>query len=91
MEGDPATKPRPRGLGGPALFTGVLALVFAFVPIVGEFVALPAAVVAITLGLIGWDRAERGLTDDGARALTGGVLGLLAGLIVFFVFLATMG
>ncbi|SEE88682.1 hypothetical protein [Jiangella alba] len=91
MDGDPKTEPRPRGLGGPALFTGVLALVFAFVPFVGEFVAVPAAVLAIVLGLIGWDRAEKGLTDDGARALTGGVLGLVAALVVLFVYLATMG
>ncbi|TDD69884.1 hypothetical protein E1262_11475 [Jiangella aurantiaca] len=91
MEADPAAEPRPRGLGGPALFTGVLALVFAFVPIVGEYVAAPAAVVAVVLGLVGFDRAERGLADDGARALTGGVLGLVAGLVVFFVFLATLG
>ncbi|SDT10655.1 hypothetical protein [Jiangella sp. DSM 45060] len=91
MDGDPKTERRPRGLGGPALFTGVLALVFAFVPFVGEFVAAPAAVIAIVLGLIGWDRAEKGLADDGARALTGGVLGLVAALVVLFVYLATMG
>lgn len=91
MDGDQETKPRPRGLGGPALFTGVLAMVFAFVPFVGEYVAAPAAVVAIVLGLIGFDRAEKGLTDDGGRALAGAVLGLLAALVVVFVLLATMG
>lgn len=92
MEGDFATEPRPRnGLGGGALFTGVLALAFAFIPIVGEFVAAPASVLAIVLGLIGFNRAEKGLATDGGRALTGAVLGLVAGLVVFLVFIATMG
>ena len=92
MEGDAATEPRPRnGLGGAALFSGVLALVFAFVPIVGEFVAAPASVLAIVLGLIGFNRAEKGLATDGRRAVTGAALGLVAGFIVFLVFIATMG
>jgi hypothetical protein len=89
---EPETEPRPRhGLGGVALFAGVLALVFAFVPIVGEFVAAPAAVLAIVLGLIGFNRAEKGLATDGGRALTGAVLGLVAGFVVFLMFIATMG
>jgi hypothetical protein len=92
VDGEPATEPRPRnGLGGAALFTGVLALVFAFVPIVGEFVAAPASVLAIVLGLVGFNRAEKGLATDGGRALTGAVLGLVAGFVVFLVFIATMG
>lgn len=89
-DGPPAPPPR-QGLGGPALLIGSIALVFAFVPIIGEFVAAPAAVVAIVVGFIGFERAERGEAHDGGKALAGGLMGVAAGFVVFLMFLATMG
>ena len=77
------------GAGSIALVMGVVALVFAFVPIIGEFIAAPSAVLAIVLGLIGLGRVEKGLATNGGQALAGSILGLIAGLILFLVFAAT--
>ena len=56
VQEDPS-RSRPRnGLGTAALVLGVVAIVFAFVPIIGEFVAAPAAVTAVIFGLVGLDR-----------------------------------
>lgn len=85
-------EPQPRnGAGRFALVVGVVAVVFAFVPIVGEFIAGPAALIAIALGLVGLWRVERGVATNGSQALTGGFLGIAAGLIMFLVFAATLG
>lgn len=77
------------GPGSTALVLGVVALVFAFVPIVGEFVAAPSALLAIVLGLVGLGRVEKGVATNGGQALAGSILGLAAGLILFLVFAAT--
>lgn len=91
LQEDPL-KPLPRsGVGSFALVFGLVAVVFAFVPIVGEFVAAPAALLAIVLGLVGLWRVDRGIADNGRHALTGSFLGVLSGLIMFLIFAATVG
>lgn len=75
--------------GSIALVMGTVALVFAFIPIIGEFVAAPSAVLAIVLGLIGLGRVEKGLATNGGQALAGSILGLIAGLVLFLVFAVT--
>lgn len=77
------------GLGSFSLAMGVVALVFSFVPVAGEFVAAPSAVLAIGLGLAGLSRAEKGLATNGGQALAGSMLGLVAAVIIFLIFAAT--
>lgn len=92
MAEDGPVAPQPRnGLGALALLVGAVALAFAFVPVIGEFVAAPAAVSAVVLGMLGLGRADRGQATNAGQALTGGILGLTAGFIVFLVFIATVG
>ena len=82
--------PQPsRGLGGTALVAGLIAVAAVCVPVIGEFIAVPAAALAVILGWVGFDRAGRGLTRDGGRALIGGGLGLTAGFLMFLVIVAT--
>ncbi|GIJ79020.1 hypothetical protein SAMN05443287_10718 [Micromonospora phaseoli] len=89
-EGPVAPQPR-NGLGATALIVGATALAFACVPVIGEFIAAPAAVLAIVLGLLGLGRTEKGQATNPGQALAGGVLGLTAGFLVFLVLIATMG
>lgn len=79
------------GAGDAALTTGIVAVLFVFVPVVGDFVAVPAAVLAIGLGLIGTRRAERGLASNAGQALVGTVLGAAAAAMQMVVLIATLG
>jgi hypothetical protein len=88
---EPSQPPPRNGLGSTAFVAGVVAVVFAFVPIVGEFVAVPAAVLAIALGLVGFDRALRGIATNGREALVGSILGASSGVVLFLIFAATAG
>lgn len=74
--------------GDNSLAAGVTALACTFVPGVGEFLAVPAAVLAIALGLIGVRRHETGRAPRVAAAATGVMLGVLALLAVLVVVLA---
>lgn len=81
---------RPRdGVGDAALTCGVVAMVFVFFPIVGEFVALPAAVVAMVLCLVSVVREGRGVGVFSGKALVGGLLGLISAFITVMLFAAT--
>ena len=77
-------------LGEVAFTSGVVALVFVFVPVVGDFVTVPASVLAVTLGFVGVIREDRGSALTSGRALTGGLLGVLAAFISFATY-AAMG
>lgn len=90
-QADPPRSPPRNGVGGAAMVSGVVAVVFAFVPIVGEFVAVPAALLAIALGLIGLGRVERKVATNGGEALAGCILGVVAGFVLFLVFVAQLG
>lgn len=88
---DPSQSPPRNGLGSTAFVAGVVALVFAFIPVIGEFVAFPAAALAIAFGLVGFDRALRGVATNGREALAGSVLGVASGVILVLIFAATAG
>ncbi len=67
----PPKRPPPQssyrnGVGSIALITGIVALVFAFVPIIGDLVTVPTGIVAVTCGWVGFNRADRG----GSRRIT---------------------
>ncbi|MFW6204472.1 MAG: hypothetical protein ACOC96_05825 [Actinomycetota bacterium] len=92
MSPDDSSQFVPRNwVGGTSFVFGVVALVFAFVPIVGEFVAAPAALLAVVLGLMGLERVWRGIATNGAEAVIGSLLGTVAGLFLLLVTAATAG
>ncbi|MBH0120786.1 hypothetical protein I0Q12_15185 [Rhodococcus sp. CX] len=77
------------GVGSVALVTGIVALVFAFVPIVGDLVTIPTGIVAVIFGWLGFGRVEKGIASNHREALTGIALGTAALFVVFLVFVAT--
>lgn len=82
--GRPPSGAQPRnGAGEGALTAGVVAVVLSLVPIVGDLLALPAVVLSVTLGGIGYLRAERGVATNPWQAIIGGLLGVVAAFIVF--------
>jgi len=92
MPQDEAIVPAPRNqLGRAALMLGLLAWVFAFVPVVGELVAAPAALAAIVFGLLGLRRADQGVATNTGEAVTGVLLGTASGLVMLLVLAVTLG
>lgn len=87
----PPTAPPRNGPGSAALVLGIVAFVFALVPIVGDFVSVPTAVLAVVFGVVGLLRAERGVATNGGAALAGAVLGFVSGFITLLVVAATSG
>jgi hypothetical protein len=77
------------GAGDAALTSGMVSMVFALVPLVGDVVALPAAVAAVVLGLLGIFRADRGEATNGGKALTGTLLGAVTAFITLLTVAAT--
>lgn len=70
------------GIAVAAGIVGIVSLVVAFIPFLG-FVAVPGAIVAIILGVIGLQRANRMGGTSRGMAITGIVTGALA--IVLFI------
>lgn len=77
------------GVGSFALVAGIVAVVCAFVPFIGDFVAVPAGVVAVICGWVGMCRAEEGTASNGRDAVLGAALGGAALFVVFLAFAAT--
>lgn len=89
---NPPSLPQPRnGAGRAALILGLVAIMFTFVPIIGDFIVIPAAIGAIAAGLIGFDRADRGRATNRRDALIGASLGALTLLITLFILAAVHG
>lgn len=74
--------------GQQSLTAGAIALGAAFVPVVGDLIAVPAAVLAIVLGGVGLRHYEQGRTARVVPAILGTALGLAAVLGVALVALA---
>ena len=72
-----------------ALSLGVAAFVGGFLPVIGEFVAVPAAVLAVILGLVGLRRYDTGQAARVVPAVAGAVLGALAVMVTVVVLVAT--
>ncbi|MFD1811961.1 hypothetical protein [Rhodococcus gannanensis] len=91
MTDDPQPiRPETRnGAGSTAFIAGIIAAVFAFIPFIGEFVAIPAGLIAVVGGWIGLDRVDRGVATNRRDALIGAGLGIAALFVVFLVFAAT--
>lgn len=72
--------------GDSALLLGAVALLFAFVPVIGDIVSVPAALLALGLGLRGFlgpDAAQTAATWKSS-------VGALAGLLALFLVLLTV-
>lgn len=84
----PLRYPR-NGAGDAALIFGVVAVLCAVVPIVGDYLALPVAALAVVLGGVGFARADRGTATNPWKAMTGGLLGIVAVFVVFVSYAAS--
>ncbi|HIW64158.1 MAG TPA: hypothetical protein H9881_17020 [Candidatus Stackebrandtia excrementipullorum] len=76
--------------GWSSLVLGVVAVIFLFVPIIGDVVTPPAGLTSIVLGFIGLGRIERGTAVNTKQTLTGIGLGAAAVLIWFVFFAVTL-
>lgn len=85
---EPVVAPQqPRnGLGSAAVTAGVVALLFGFVPVAGDFIALPASLIAVVTGAGGVIRADKGTATNWGASFTGLMLGLASLLIMFVMF-----
>lgn len=66
------------GLGTTALVLGIIAVVFAFIPIVGMFFAIPLGILALIFGGIGVFRAFRGKASNKGVAISGTTLAVVS-------------
>lgn len=66
------------GLGTTALVLGIIGAVFALIPVVGVFLAVPLGVLALIFGVVGVVRASKGTANNKGPAIAGTVLGGVA-------------
>lgn len=80
---DRAAAPAPHNLSGRvALQLGVVAVITALIPGIGDVLAAPVALASLVLGVVGYLRCEKGTATNPAQAIAGGVLGISAGCII---------
>lgn len=84
----PSPAPRTRRAGGCALAFGVIAIVFALVPVIGDIVSVPTALLAVVLGMIGAGHYDAGRAPRLLPALLGALLGGVSLLISVVTWLA---
>lgn len=72
---DPPPHNRP---GEVSLSMGAVAIVFSFVPVIGDIVAAATGVLAVVLGVVGVRRSEAGVATNFGQSLVGATLGTLA-------------
>ncbi|MBS9373989.1 hypothetical protein [Rhodococcus sp. B50] len=81
--------PYRNGVGSTSLIAGIAAAVFAFVPFIGDFITIPAGVIAVVCGWIGLNRVDKGVASNPRDAVIGAGLGVAALFVVFIVYAAT--
>lgn len=90
MTGHPTGGGRTPRAGGYALGFGVLAVLCALIPVIGDIVAVPVAVLAIIVGAIGVGHYDAGRTPRLLPSAAGALLGAIALLLTAVSFVATM-
>lgn len=75
--------------GGYALAFGLLAIACALIPVIGDLVAVPIAVVAVVCGVVGVGHYDAGRAPRMLPALAGAILGAVALLLVVVGLIAT--
>jgi len=81
--------PRGHRAGGYALTSGVLAVLCALVPVIGDLVAVPLALFAVVLGVIGVGHYDSGRAPRMLPSVLGALLGAIALLLVVVALLAS--
>lgn len=84
--------PRPfpgDAIGRQSLAVAALALVCTVLPVIGDAISVPVALVALVLGMIGLRRYERGTARFRGPAVAGVALSLLSLFAVAIIALAT--
>lgn len=89
MVSQPTGGPSGARSGRYALTFGIAALMGTFIPVIGEFVAVPCAALAIWFGFIGIRAYESGRAPKIFPACAGTVFGAVALLIVVAIFMAS--
>lgn len=84
----PAPAPPRNGLGVAALVLGIIGAIFALIPVVGAFFAIPLAILAVTFGAVGYVRVRKGKATNKGVTISGLVLGVAA--FVFAIVMAVM-
>lgn len=74
--------------GGSALAFGLVSVAFAVVPVIGDIVSVPTALVAVVLGMIGAGHYDAGRAPRLLPALLGALLGGVSLLITVVTMLA---
>lgn len=82
VAGQPGPGMRRNHAGRYALTFGLLALACALIPVIGDLVAVPTAVIAVVCGVVGVGHYDAGRAPRMLSALTGAILGAVALLIV---------
>lgn len=95
---DPITPPHPafppqqqfpkNGLGTAGFVLGLLAVIFAFIPIIGV-IAWPMAILGLIFGIIGINRARQGAATNKGLAVAGTVLAAI-GLVICIAWTAAL-
>lgn len=78
----------PYRSGGYALSFGVLAVLCALLPVIGDLIAVPLAVLAIVCGVVGVNHYDADRTPRMLPSLVGAVLGAVALLLLVVSFIA---
>ncbi|WP_193106272.1 hypothetical protein [Brachybacterium sp. FME24] len=89
MRDRPPSGRRRYTAGDYALTFGLAAVACALIPVIGDLIAAPVAVLAVVLGLIGISHHDSGRTHRVLPAAVGAALGAVALFVVLVMFLAT--
>lgn len=73
----PAPPAPKNGLGTASLVLGIIGLIFAVIPVVGLFFAIPLGTLALIFGAVGVVRASKGKATNKGVSIAGLVLGVL--------------
>ena len=85
-------RPPRRGRRSPgdlSLTLGLIALLCALIPVIGDVLAVPPGIAAVVLGYLGVSRHDRGLEHRAVPAYAGAGLGAIALFIVAVSLIAT--
>lgn len=89
MRDTPPSGRRRYTAGDYALTFGLAAVACALIPVIGDLIAAPVAVLAVVLGLVGIGHHDAGRAHRVLPAAVGAALGAVALFVVLVMFLAT--
>lgn len=89
MTEEPGPARRPHRAGGYALILGLLAVLCALIPVIGDLVAAPAAVLAVVCGIVGVGHYDAGRAPRMLPSVVGATLGAIALLVTVVSLIAT--